>query len=240
MSRPDVHGLTAAYALDGLPPDERARFERHLPGCAACTDEVAGFRETASRLAAAVATEPPATLRDQVLDEVARTPQLGRIDAAARVLRSRWLAVAGGAVAAAAIVAAVLFGIAAGHSQDRLDGMRHQQREIAAVLGSRDATVHKAAVATGGTATVVMSHRMHALVFSATGLKPPPTGRRYELWLVRSRGDASAGMLPTTAHGSAVLAMASGLQSGDALGLSVEPSSGSPHPTGPMLLVLQL
>jgi Uncharacterized protein conserved in bacteria len=238
VTRPDVHALTAAYALDGLPPEERARFERHLSGCAACAAEVAGFRETAGQLAAVVATEPPATLRGRVLDSVARTPQLGRPDSAVRVLRSRWLAVAGGAVAAAAIVAAVLFGIAAGHSQDRLDGMRHQQREIAAVLGSRDVTVHKAAVATGGTATAVMSHRMHALVFSATGLAPPPAGRRYELWLVRQRGDASVGMLP--AQGSAVLMMASGLEPGDALGLSIEPTNGSPRPTGPMLLVLQL
>lgn len=238
MTPADAHALTAAYALDGLSPDERARFERHLSGCAACATEVAGFRATAGQLAAAVAAEPPATLRGRILDSVARTPQLGRVDAAARVLRSRWLAGAGGALAAAAVAAAVLFGIAAGHSQDRLDGMRHQQREIAAVLGSRDVTVHRAAVATGGTATVVMSHRMHALVFSASGLAPPPAGRRYELWLVRQHGDAPAGMLPT--QGSAVLMMASGLDPGDALGLSVEPSHGSSHPTGPMLLVLQL
>ena len=238
MTRADVHALTAAYALDGLPPDERARFERHLGGCAACAAEVTGFRETTALLATAAATEPPATLRGRVLDSVARTPQLGRTDSAARVLRGRWVAVAAGAVAAAAIVASVLFGMAAGHSQDRLDGMRHQQREIAAVLGSRDATVHKATVATGGTATVVMSHRMNALVFSATGLTPPPAGRRYELWLVRSRGDASVGMLP--AQGPAVLMMASGLRPGDALGLSIEPSSGSARPTGPMLLLLPL
>ncbi len=32
----DVHGDAALYAVDALEPEERAAFEEHLRGCAAC------------------------------------------------------------------------------------------------------------------------------------------------------------------------------------------------------------
>lgn len=73
---PHIHLFAGAYALDALDDLERARFARHLATCAACREEVAGFRETAATLADATAEPPPASLRHQVLAEVEATPQL--------------------------------------------------------------------------------------------------------------------------------------------------------------------
>ncbi|TMR02245.1 zf-HC2 domain-containing protein, partial [Actinomadura soli] len=69
----DPHDLAGPYVLDALGDTERRRFERHLSGCAACADEAAGLRETATRLALAAARRPPDRLRGRVMAEIART-----------------------------------------------------------------------------------------------------------------------------------------------------------------------
>src|SRR5688500_12449230 len=72
----DVHALAGAYALDALPSDERAFFERHLAMCEACRNEVAELTETAARLGSAAAVAPPPALRDRVLAAANVTRQL--------------------------------------------------------------------------------------------------------------------------------------------------------------------
>jgi anti-sigma-K factor RskA len=70
------HSLAGPYALDALEPAERARFERHLRGCAACQAEVRGFAEVAASLGLAAAATPPPSLKGRVLADV------GALDAA--------------------------------------------------------------------------------------------------------------------------------------------------------------
>ena len=53
LRRPELHTLAGAYALDAVPEADRARFERHLAGCDACAQEIAGLRETTARLGVA-------------------------------------------------------------------------------------------------------------------------------------------------------------------------------------------
>uniref|UniRef100_UPI003FD82AE3 RskA family anti-sigma factor n=1 Tax=Nonomuraea rhizosphaerae TaxID=2665663 RepID=UPI003FD82AE3 len=72
----ELHTLSGAYAVHALPDSDGALFEKHLRDCAACAAEVRRLRETAARLALAVAEPPPAELRGRVLAAVDRTPQL--------------------------------------------------------------------------------------------------------------------------------------------------------------------
>ncbi|MDA2807136.1 anti-sigma factor [Nocardiopsis suaedae] len=72
----DVHGLTAAYALDALEGDERAEVEAHLEECEDCRRDLRDFRETAARLGTAEAVGPPEGLWGKVKAEAARTRQL--------------------------------------------------------------------------------------------------------------------------------------------------------------------
>ncbi|MDA2812816.1 anti-sigma factor [Nocardiopsis sp. RSe5-2] len=72
----DVHGLTAAYALDALEEAERAEVEAHLEECEDCRRDLRDFRETAARLGAAEAVGPPDGLWERVKAEAARTRQL--------------------------------------------------------------------------------------------------------------------------------------------------------------------
>ncbi|MEV7417408.1 anti-sigma factor [Streptomyces sp. NPDC089919] len=85
MDEDPVHSLTAAYALDALPPAERRAFEAHLPSCPSCHRDLAAFRATAVALARAVPPgEAPAALLARVRAEAARTPQTAAPRAADR------------------------------------------------------------------------------------------------------------------------------------------------------------
>ena len=81
IQRHELHLLSGSYALDALPDDEQADFEKHLARCPSCAEEVRGLRETAARLAMATAVAPPPEMRSRVLAAAPRTVELA--DAAA-------------------------------------------------------------------------------------------------------------------------------------------------------------
>jgi anti-sigma-K factor RskA len=85
-----------------------------------------------------------------------------------------------------------------------------------------------------------MSARERALVFAAAGLRALPRSQCYQLWLMGPGGDTTAGMLPAPRQGMSGPVLASGLKTGDRLGLTVEPAGGSPRPTSAMIFVLAL
>ncbi len=72
----DRHDLASLYAIDALDPDEADHFARHLPGCPPCQQEVAEMRTASTALALAAVTPLPPGLRQRVLAEVARQPQI--------------------------------------------------------------------------------------------------------------------------------------------------------------------
>lgn len=262
--RPDVHDLAGAYAMDAVTPADRARFERHLARCAACTEETAELGEAAARLAAAVAVEPPAALLEATLAAAARMRQLppvsgppspGRIARGTahrpRVHRPgrRRLLLPAPAIAVSVILLAVTAALGAVtlHAEQRAatagqqagaDDLRGYQ--IAQVLTSPDAVMLTARVRTGGTATAVISRGERALVFTTAGLPPLPATRCYQLWLMGPSGDRSAGMLPAQHHRMTTPVIAAGLAPGDRVGLTIEPGGGTHHPTTTPVLMLTL
>ena len=154
---------------------------------------------------------------------------------------SRRLVMAASAVAAAAAVAAaVVFGVSSGGMRDQLSQAQARSQQVAAVLTARDATMMTGAVRGGGTVTIVMSHSMRELVFTAAALHALPASRGYELWLIGPAGDRAVITLPPARHGMTGPIVASGLRPGDHLALTAEPASGAAHPAGrpttPMML----
>jgi len=241
IRRPQPHTLAGAYALDALDGPDRARFERHATRCQECTREVTGLRETTARLAVAAAAAPPAALKGALQAETARTRQLPPVTrdsrAAARArprLGARRVALALGGAAVAAVTVWVTAGLRAPAGQPS------SSQEIATVLTAPDAVKLTAQVRTGGTATIVMSHHDGMLVFAAAGLRRLSAAQRYELWLIRPGRERPAGRLPMPSHGMTGPVVASGLHSGDRLGLTVEPATGTRRPTTPMILELTL
>jgi anti-sigma-K factor RskA len=253
--RGDLHALAGAYAMDAVPEPDRAAFERHLADCEPCRQEVRGLRETTTALAAAAAVQPPDGFREAALRAAGQTRQL---PPAVPVPASSWRAlrrsgrglrgwpprlgvVLAGAAACVLAVVAIGAGISAYGMHSRLDQAQGHDHAVAMVLGAPDAKMMSAPVTTGGTATVVMSHRQHALVFTAADLRVLPTSESYELWLMGPAGNRPAGMINVSGSGKMVGPMVvSGLSAGDSVGLTVEPASGSPRPTTPPVVVIVL
>lgn len=107
----DLHDLTAAYALDALDPDEAEAYEQHLGQCEECREQLAELNETSTALAfGTVAPEPPARLRESILDAAAaeRTNVVP-------LLRRTWVARGLGVAAAAA--ACIVVGLVVSLSQ---------------------------------------------------------------------------------------------------------------------------
>jgi anti-sigma-K factor RskA len=244
MSRPEreAHTLAGPYAMDAISEPDRVRFERHLAGCDECRREVAGLREATARLAAATAASPPPAMKERVMAAVAATrqqPPLAPARAASRPWHARRrvrirLALAAAAAAVAGV--AVFLGVSNGSMQDRLSRDQASSQQVAAVLTARDATMKTGPVRGGGTVTIVMSHSMRELVFTAADLRALPAAWGYELWLAGPAGDRPVTMLPAGRHGMAGPVVASGLRPGDHLVLTAEPSGGASRPTTPMML----
>lgn len=77
----DLHSDVGAYVADALDDAEREAFEAHLPGCAACQQEVGEFRETVARLTVVSETAPPPALRASVLAAIREVrPQPPEVD----------------------------------------------------------------------------------------------------------------------------------------------------------------
>jgi len=260
--RPEAHTLAGAYALDALATNDRARFERHLARCEQCAAEISGLREATARLAAASAAEPPPGLIERALGAAACTRQLPPLTPASRqrwparraaaahrtgpgaglrgILHRDWQGRLVRALAGVAVIVATALGLAARSALHQVQQDQERGQQITAVLTAGDATMITVRVTTGGTATVVMSGREHALVFAAAGLHTLPPSRCYELWLMAQGGDHPAAMLPDPRQGMTGPVLASGLKPGDHLGLTIEPAGGSSHPTSPVILQLTL
>jgi len=146
------------------------------------------------------------------------------------------------ALAAAVTAAAVggFLGVAAHTAAHRLGEQQLRVHAIAAVLTAPDVTMLSARVTTGGTATIVMSLRRRELVFAAAGLRALPSFECYELWLMGPGGDRPAGLVPGPRQGMTGPVIAVGLTAGDRLGLTIEPTGGTPHPSSTMILTVAL
>jgi anti-sigma factor RsiW len=255
-----LHTLVGAYVMDAVTDKDRAAFERHLLTCEQCREDVRGLREAAAHLAAAAAVPPRPELRMPTLQAAERIRQLPPVVPGEQVRRHSgwrslvaaralvgpgsggriWLARLAACAAVALAVTAIVLAVHVSAMQSRLSAAQQRDSAIASVIGARDATTLTAQVRTGGTATVVMSHRARTLVFIGRDLASLPASKAYELWLMGPAGTTSAGMLAPAHHGMTGPVVVRRLAPGDRLGLTVEPSAGTGQPTSPPVVLVAL
>ncbi|NEC84842.1 anti-sigma factor [Streptomyces sp. SID12501] len=240
MTTTDLHRLTGAYALHALSDTENTAFERHLAGCEACAQETAELSATAARMGLAVATTPPAGLREQVLRRITSVRQEtpGRPAAQALAVRSgprartlsRW------ALAACLAAATALGGTTlwqhqqAEDARDRARSATQATDEIAAVLAAPDARTRAAGLTGGATGTVVVSRGRDRAVFFVSGMASPPGGKVYQLWFDEDGTMRPAGLMDPARSDQAVLLRGS-VDGASGMGITVEPDGGSKAPT---------
>lgn len=253
----DVHDLAAAYALDAVDAAERAAFEEHLAGCPACQREVASFAEVSVALSEDLSVEPPPALRDQLLAQIATTPQdiphdLGtdtgsvrRLDPAhgpgnrAQARRGQharrggqargWL-LAGAAAAAIAIGAVAV-------TQWPTDSPDPGIVAVQEVLEAPDATSTTESL-NGATVTIVTAYSLDRAVVLTKDMEGAPEGQDYQLWFVHEDGTAvSAGLMPRDEDRVLLEGDPTGAV---AVGITLEPTGGSEQPTSDPLVAVPL
>jgi anti-sigma-K factor RskA len=236
--RRELHELTGAYALDALEPEELAAFERHLDRCGRCAAEVRGMRETAARLAADVAVQPPPQFRERVLAAARQTRQLPPLTAKARRIRlpRPRLSLT---ITTVSLAAAVALGIIAIHTSQQLGDAHSRDQAIAAVLSAPDARLGTARSSSGGIVTVIASRTEGEAIITSTGLPSLPADRTYEAWVISTTGAVPAGLfVPGPAGHSTPLL--TDVTPGVKIGVTVEPAGGTRQPTTTVLVALPL
>jgi Anti-sigma-K factor rskA len=250
-----LHDLTGPYALDALDSAaEQDRFERHLNRCEACTGEVRGFRETATRLGMAAAQQPPPGMRDRVMSAVAQTRQVpagGEDHArharpAQRLRPPTRLATAGAALAVAAVVVLAVLLVNSQHqlnqAQHQLSQAQGQLQAITAVQTATDAKVIVKRTSVGGAVTVTSSASKRQMVLTTAGLPRLAAGKVYQLWLIGAHHNPtrSEGVLAKAHNGRTGPVLISGVLAGDTFGVTVEPAGGTVTPTLPVIVAVAL
>lgn len=237
---PDVHTLTGAYALDALPEDEQREFEEHLAQCEACQREVTELQATASRLGGAVEETPPPGLRNDVLLAIDETrqerPEPTVVQMPRRSGWTRWLA----APAAAVVVILVVgLGVALNNVNGRVDELEARSGAVTDVL-TADSVEIREIVVDRTTARVVAAPSRGEAAFFASGMDRAPDEQTYQLWLMADGEATPAGLFQPDENGEVIAVMTGDVASADAIGVTVEPASGSPQPTSDPIMVVEL
>ena len=216
----------AVYALGALGADEQAAVEAHLDGCGRCRGDLRWIAAAMEVLPASVEPrEPPARLRRQLFAAVrADAPTSTEAGSAsppwwrrspARALRPG-LAFA----AVAAIVVGGVFGYLAGDS-GRVDETTFTARATGAAPSGAEATI----VRDGDDGTL-----------HTTGLPQPAGGAVYQVWIRDGAEISPSTVFVVDRRGEGVAALPAGLEGGDEVMVTREPSGGSDSPTSAPLL----
>ena len=236
MSEP-IHDLAAPYALDALDDDERHRFEAHLADCAVCRAEVVELQRGIEALADATATPPPSRLKASVMAAIDDEPQERFAAAPAPTWRERlrplfssmsWR-IGSAAAAAAVVVLAVAIALTLRDGALGPDDVIAAPDAVTVTLPATEA--YTGTVEAG----VAYSPGRTAAVVTFDGLAGVDGDRTYQLWVIDGDGPTPAGLFVPGDGGRATVLLDAPVRPGDTIGVTVEPSGGSPAPTGEVL-----
>lgn len=241
----DVHSLVGAYALNALPKDEEAFFERHLSVCEHCAREVAELTETTASLGAAVAEPPPAHLRERVLAEALDTPQerppSAPTSAAARETegwRGQLRPVL--ATAAALVTVALLsLGTAVVMLADRTSDLEAElagAEEILDVVVQPGLQVVDLESPPGTQARLLHGPEGEQAALVLDGLADVSDEEAYQLWVLHGDTPTPDRVFRPDEGGRAIVSVENDVGDADAVAVTVEPRGGSDAPTGEIIM----
>ena len=79
------------------------------------------------------------------------------------------------------------------------------------------------------------------MVFTSSGMQELPSSKVYQMWFLGPGSPRSAGLVPpANVNGSTAPVLASGLENGDKVAVTVESAGGTSQPTTTPIVVLTL
>ena len=220
-----IHDLTPAYALDALDDADRRAYEAHLPGCARCGDELAELRETVGSLAFGTPAPPPSpALRERILAE-ARTERSNVVP-----LRRRAPVLAAAVAAAAAVALAIGLGTWATSLSRQLD----EERAAVEILADP-----RREVPLSGASGRLVADASGRAVLVVADLRRAPEGRTYVVWIIRGERPLNVGAF-AGGRGREVVTLDRRVETGDGVGVTVEPDGDVESPSSSPLFSAKL
>ncbi len=230
--------LLPGYALDCLDEEDRLLVTEHLAVCPACRAELMSYQGVADQLAMAVpCSEPPADLRRRLMLHVqparpraisqprpAWWQQLGR---SLRVLQHPAWGVASVALILALVVSNVLLWQQVNRPGIASDGQGMRSLALAGTAAAPTAT---------GVVVISMNGEYGTLVVDR--LPVLDKAQQYQLWLMRDGKRTSGAVFSVSQDGynSVPILAPEPLTRYSSFGITIEPSGGSPDPTGTKVL----
>ncbi|GAA0438623.1 anti-sigma factor [Leifsonia naganoensis] len=227
----DFEDVAAQLGLAAEPVTPRPELKAALFAAIQTTPQLPAEPEAAP---APVLTPVPAPEAVQAAPTAPAAPEAPAPEAtpAERTAQRRWFA-RPAIIAASAAAAVILFfgGTIVGGTIAGNDSTQQQASALAQINAAPDAQRASAAVTGGGTATLVWSAQLGTSALIANDLPNLPNDKTYELWYIRDGKATSAGTMDAAGAGSTWKVLAGTMKAGDTVGVTVEPSGGSPQPT---------
>ena len=230
-----MNDQAVGWALSALEPDEEQAMRAHLPGCRFCRDMVRETEFVMGELATSVEpVDPPRRLRDNILAQASRTPQLGREKTLATGRQPGPVASDAGSpskdrpatreqaqphrrrlsarLVAAAAAVAVVFGVGGlavytAQVQQQRDAQIAQSQSLADLVAQLDrpGTSHAMLSTDAGRALAAVLVTASDWTVVTTDLPPnDPNGTIYVLWGLGAGNPRALGSFDVTAPGSGV------------------------------------
>lgn len=256
--------LSGAYSLDAVSAEERAAYEAHLAESQEARNEATELQDTAVILGlAAEPVTPPPALRASILSAIAQTPQLNQapqMDAApaspalvdiqnqpaaiaqpaARRAHARWFqrpAVAIASIAAAVAIIAGGVSVVTDFGTDApVAPTASAMEQLTLASDKQQATVE---VGESATATLLWSNELGLSALAMDGATEAPSGHVYQLWYIGEDGARDAGIMTASVDDGSWQLLDGAMHTGDAVGVTVEPTGGSETPTSDPIVVIK-
>ena len=224
----------SAYSLGALDADETIALESHLQTCESCRVELAEYQRISTGLLSALPPRPPRPALKRILQKRLAKPRpqfkfsFGQI------------AVTSAFILLIALNIASLLQIYSLKQQQAELSNQHYSEQTAIAMLAYPGTQPISFDQNGISGSLLMDNNRNLLAVFAWHLPPAPAGKTYQMWLIDAKGDrTSGGLLAPDADQPFVMAVVTSsmpLTNFTGLGVTLEPSGGSPQPTGPKVL----
>jgi anti-sigma-K factor RskA len=228
-----VTDMLPAYVLGALTEDELSQLAQHLAGCPTCQAECSLLQQVADDLPLAlVQTTPPPRVKESLMSAIHSPRSLG--DRSTRP--TLWQKLADffrmplPAAGLALIVLLVVGNIFLIFRLNRVNQQSMIPMQVVALANTQNAP--------GAMGTLILDEKGDYGTLVVDKLAELGSASQYQVWLIKDGQRSSGGLFSVNPDGYASLEIIAPqpLNQYDSIGITIEPSGGSPAPTGSKVL----